>query len=1022
MKRILLILLNLSLCIQISAQTESCLSIGDELTKHEGVWTDEEEINYILVHKDSFDLRNEEDKLLYNWALGTRYYPLGKYEEALICLREVTSLCDIYGENIDLKTNQQLLVAYYWEAICEFRTGSSTDIILAKLKRAKTTFEKYNYIDNNYYNQILLDINFCETGGDVVKTALQQKSEFSLLKGICEKASLAMEYMSRNEHNEAIPLIEQIINSWPESLPKEELAPFCQFLGNSYVAVGRLKDAEQLYLNTLSELEEHHKVYRNICDALGVLYYQLHNYQKAKDFSGQSKWLHEKYRDFDDLYIRCLSNCALVEYSLGHNYIAKMLMDVAFKYLREGYGYDTSKQFANAMTELASITGTSLNVTQLSNNADKAFQLRPYILLLSNAAAIYREAGFWEDAVICIKECISMCEELGEQNGMAYNNLGTMYLSQNRISESLPYFEKAISLYTTDYEKNEGLFNYALVLWLSHSYECSDVAVQASKSLINSFAYNFSFLSQEEKYNYYTHFENYLPFINLMLYESGNENVYGCIYDNILVTKGLLLRTSNNIKETIFQSGDDELIGDYNRMIALRQQILTERDSILRIEITKEIESLDKRLSRNAADYGAFKKFNNTNWQDVQRSLNEDEIAIEFYNIPIILHNDTIQKIDAEPRYCAVILKKDYQFPKIISLCKESELAELDEDSLYCTDVLNRLIWKPLKTELKGIKNIYFSADRKLHHIAIEYALQEDGGIINNNYNIYRLSSTRLMAEANEKNRVKNAVLYGGLQYDLEPEQLIAESRNGEYHTDKTSRSAGELTHLRYGVKYLPGTKQEIEDIYKRFTSKKAQCDTITGIAGTEESFKQLASKNVGIIHLATHGYYWSEEDAEERNYVSFLSNTNNKPRNFEDRALLRSGLFFSGANIGLAGGDLPDDVEDGVLTAQELSTMNLGNVDMVVMSACQSGLGETSGEGVFGLQRGFKLAGANTLLMSLWKVDDEATKILMTEFYKNYLSGKTKRESLLLAQEILRKTHPEPEYWAGFILLDALD
>ena len=101
---------------------------------------------------------------------------------------------------------------------------------------------------------------------------------------------------------------------------------------------------------------------------------------------------------------------------------------------------------------------------------------------------------------------------------------------------------------------------------------------------------------------------------------------------------------------------------------------------------------------------------------------------------------------------------------------------------------------------------------------------------------------------------------------------------------------------------------------------------------------------------------------------------------------------------------------------------MNLGNVDMVVMSACQSGLGETSGEGVFGLQRGFKLAGANTLLMSLWKVDDEATKILMTEFYKNYLSGKTKRESLLLAQEILRKTHPEPEYWAGFILLDALD
>lgn len=140
----------------------------------------------------------------------------------------------------------------------------------------------------------------------------------------------------------------------------------------------------------------------------------------------------------------------------------------------------------------------------------------------------------------------------------------------------------------------------------------------------------------------------------------------------------------------------------------------------------------------------------------------------------------------------------------------------------------------------------------------------------------------------------------------------------------------------------------------------------------------------------------------------------------YEDAALMRSGLFFSGANIGLAGEQLPDDVEDGILTAQELSSMNLGSVDMAVLSACQSGLGETTGEGVFGLQRGFKLAGANTLLMSLWKVDDEATKILMTEFYRHFLSGKSKRESLYLAQQHLRATHPEPEYWAAFILLDA--
>lgn len=94
MKRILLILFNLILCIQVSTQTESWLSVGNELTKHEGVWTDEEEINYILEHKESFDMENEDEKCLYNWALGTRYYSLEKYKEALVCLREVTLIFD----------------------------------------------------------------------------------------------------------------------------------------------------------------------------------------------------------------------------------------------------------------------------------------------------------------------------------------------------------------------------------------------------------------------------------------------------------------------------------------------------------------------------------------------------------------------------------------------------------------------------------------------------------------------------------------------------------------------------------------------------------------------------------------------------------------------------------------------------------------------------------------------------------------------------------------------------------------
>lgn len=285
---------------------------------------------------------------------------------------------------------------------------------------------------------------------------------------------------------------------------------------------------------------------------------------------------------------------------------------------------------------------------------------------------------------------------------------------------------------------------------------------------------------------------------------------------------------------------------------------------------------------------------------------------------------------------------------------------------------------------------------------------------------MHRLSSTRVLAENKPERTSNNAVLYGGLRYDLDKNELIAVSRTGDFHPTRASR-AFTVENSRYGVKYLPGTLKEVEEISHNFSGNTR---LITDISGTEESFKSLAGSSIDIIHLATHGFFWSEEDAQKRDYVTFLNPLNRATQSAEDNALMRSGLFFSGANIGLKGEKLPDDVEDGVLTALELSNMNLGHVDMVVMSACESGLGETSGEGVFGLQRGFKLAGANTLLMSLWKVDDTATQKLMAEFYRHYLSGKSKQESLHLAQESLRKSreYSDPQYWAAFILLDGLN
>lgn len=229
---------------------------------------------------------------------------------------------------------------------------------------------------------------------------------------------------------------------------------------------------------------------------------------------------------------------------------------------------------------------------------------------------------------------------------------------------------------------------------------------------------------------------------------------------------------------------------------------------------------------------------------------------------------------------------------------------------------------------------------------------------------------------------------------------------------------------VRYGVEELTHTKAEVIAISNILQKRGIVVTTYTGENGTEEAFRTLSRQNIDIFHIATHGFFWTQEEARERNYVAFLSGWNAGKTTGDDSSMLRSGLLFSGANVTLSGEQLPNAVEDGVLTAQELSSLDLENVELVVMSACDTGLGDVNSEGVFGLQRGFKLAGAKSLLMSLWKVDDEATKVLMTEFYRYLLDGKSKTESLRLAQEYV-KSQPgwnAPEYWAGFILLDALD
>lgn len=362
--------------------------------------------------------------------------------------------------------------------------------------------------------------------------------------------------------------------------------------------------------------------------------------------------------------------------------------------------------------------------------------------------------------------------------------------------------------------------------------------------------------------------------------------------------------------------------------------------------------------------------------------LKDEDVAIEFVSYPTQDCNS----------YIALVINNKSTTPLCVPLFNDKEIKKYS-NNIYKYDYLSfdlyKLIWSNLETYvLKNIRNIYFSADGIIHNLAIESLKDNNGKTAAEKWQLYRLSSTREILNKKIKTKYQNAILYGGLPFS--------------------------------NIKKV--TKIEVDEIKKTLDQHNVTTQILSDSVGTEESFKALSGSEINLIHMATHGYFWANETEKEYKKLKFRCLIDQfTPK---ESALLRSGLMLSGAKCTLEGQKIDNNIEDGVLTAHEISTLKFKDLDLVVLSACETGLGEVTPDGVFGLQRGFKLAGAKSILMSLWEVDDDATKMLMVEFYKNFLKGETKSMSLKKAQEYV-KSQPgfeDPYYWAGFILLDGLD
>ena len=733
-----------------------------------------------------------------------------------------------------------------------------------------------------------------------------------------------------------------------------------------YSKIGNYKNALKYNLQALEILEkvlgETHPSYALSLDNIGILYNKVNDYENSLKYHNRAMEIRAKAlgKEHPD-YAASLCNIGYLYYSMGE--------------------YDIALE-----------------------NHLKALEIRRKVLgenhplyaeSLINVGGIYSKMGKNESAMQYYKDALEILGKIVGKEHPDYvrllSNIGGLYSQMGDISEAIRTNNRA------------------------------------TKALRDILASNFSFMTAQEREAYWSASEETLKRSILHSFNNPQDSLAAISsYDTELITKGLLLTSEVNITNIIMESGDTAIISEYSTMKSMQLTLNNELEKPVSERnydcdsLENEIQKMERRIVEDSKAFGDISHFIRIDWKEVQNSMDDNDVAIEFTNV---------QRSADSTMYAAIVLTKDMSAPAFVPLFEKKVMQKLirgvvpvksdttgngergatlvsnKKRGIYESTGLYETLWQPLEKYFPENPSIYFAPSGMLYQIAVEYAPIDNEHIISDKYKIYRMSSTRFLVLDNPSDQMKNTVLYGGIFYDsdsatMKQESEIYASRSAAYN------SFADLNKDEYreSLRYLPGTKAEVDSIAIKLGGYNISTTIYEGSQANEESFKALSGKNISTLHIATHGFFIPTEEK--------LSG---------DQSLIQSGLLMSGANYAWQNLPVPEGVEDGILTAKEISFMDLRQTDLVVLSACQTALGEITGEGVFGLQRGFKKAGVHTIIMSLWPVDDNATLLMMTEFYTNLTKGMSKREAFLTAQNKVKTTagFENPRYWAAFIMLD---
>ncbi len=649
-------------------------------------------------------------------------------------------------------------------------------------------------------------------------------------------------------------------------------------------------------------------------------------------------------------------------------------------------------------------------------------------------------------------------EYLSDKNSVAlYDLLGLNYFYLKDYSKSLDYFLKAYdvikkSKQIIDVDFANVFYHLGRAYIHLNDFNSASIYLEKFKELDRLITFqNFSLMSENDrKYFYNIRNTNVTDLLISDISIKKNNQLTTILFDRLTFEKAILLETTRELDEAIENSSDEfvkityfkkkELLEIYQKFINDESKNKEKISSYLR-----QIDSLDKILVNSFSEYSIIKRKFDISWKNIQEKLNEDEVAIEF--------DRYYDENDSMFSYIALVLRRDYDFPKLVKLGNENDIKKIIKEQNF-SDLYYK-IWSGIDSLLVGIKKVYYSPAGELNNIAFSslcyksldttyfinttndirtlvpieniHNQQKCSAYLIDKYQLNQLTTTRYLADGafDKQNKMHSTIsLFGGVNYEVinTRNKIISKLKTIEDSLLELNISKISLSANRnFNMQYLPETRTEINNIANILGKYDWEITRYMDTSAQEFIIKEYKNQNSpGILHIATHGFAFPDEVKIESKQMEmnqiFTHKTSEDP-------MLRCGLMLSGSNVSWNGEPqkmIEQTGEDGILTASEVSNLDLSNTKLVVLSACETGLGKIEGsEGTFGLKRGFKLAGVEQIIVSLWSVPDKETMELMTLFYSDLAKTLNPVISFEKAQKEMRIKYPtEPEKWAGFVLV----